>query len=111
MAFLRLVLSVASDEVSFCVQELQQVVSRILDITPESPQDEHATVEGAHAFVSQDRAHVEQLLLVVNINALLDLLFDTPRTAHSAILHLAVLRGERADLLLTLLQVDDLREE
>ena len=74
----------------------------IFDVASESSQDHHAAVEWAKAFIGQDWAHVEQLLLTVDVNALFDLVLlsiDTASPNHGWIAIVwAIVWSKRADL-------------
>ena len=58
-----------SVHLSFGEGDLRQRLARTLDIAPESSEGQHAAVKAAVALVAEDTAHVQELLLVVDVLA------------------------------------------
>ena len=100
-----------------CLYKRAEELPSVFNVTPKHAKHNHAAVEGAKALVSQDRAHIEQLLLVVNVHTALDLLL--PHVIAATAIHdrsvcqviRATFNGKRANLMLMGFLVNDLDEE
>lgn len=91
--------------------ERAEQLARVLDVAAKRAKHHHAAVEGAEALVGQDRAHVEELLLAVDVDAALDLILSHQLTASAVVVVGAIRQVERADLLAGGFLVDDLDEQ
>lgn len=54
---------------SFGEGDLSQSLARTLDVAPQGSEGQHAAIEATVALIAEDAAHVEELLLVVDVLA------------------------------------------
>ena len=91
--------------------ERAEQLAGVLDVAAKRAKHHHAAVEGAEALVGQDGAHVEELLLAVDVDAALDLILSHQLTASAVVVVGAIRQVERADLLARGFLVNDLDEQ
>ena len=59
---------------SFGEGDLSQGLARTLDVAPQGSEGQHAAIKATVALIAEDAAHVEELLLVVDVLAHGDML-------------------------------------
>ena len=103
-----MVIVLLSGKLALCHHDSAEDLSSLVNVAPERSQEYHATIERAKSFISCNRAHIEELLLSVDIDSALDHLELVLETTLTSDVFEVVLHGEGANLLFYNLTVDDL---